>query len=222
MKFNIETLHPTVKDNVLSILMQLNISLDKIGFRGDVNCAEIASVKIMESVGISLEYCNYALNGVPPKGCDNEMGENWNWTRMYQGIMLEYAIELANNYFNKASYYEVGMKYPVFHVSLLVKKYNLSLVRTVEPEFSKSYTDPDRKTFYDVFQDPNKKYTFSFVKDGIGKGGYAGLVTTSMKDAVNFCKWYLKHKSFYIKDMDLFNNGLGGLTFKELTINSLL
>lgn len=222
MKFDIETLHPTVKDNVLNVLKQVDISIDQIGLHEKVNCAEIASVKIMESVGLSFEYCNYALNGVPPKGCDNEMGTNWNWTRMYDGVMLEYAIELANKYFNKVSYYEVGMKYPVFNVKLLVKKYNLSLVRTVEPEFSKSYTDPERKTFYDVWQDPDKKYTFSFVKGGIGKGGYAGLVTTSMQDAVKFCKWFLSHKSFYIKDMDLFNNGLGGLSFKELTTNSLL
>src|SRR5690242_475353 len=191
MKFNIETLHPTVKDNVLRILKELNIKLYEVGHRGDVNCSQIASVKIMESVGISFEYCNYALNGVPPKGADNEMGDNWNWTRMYEGIMLEYAIELANKFFNKASYYEVGMKYPVFNVKLLVKKYNLSLVGTVEPEFSKSYTDPNMKTFYDVWQDPDKKYTFSFAKDAIGKGGYAGLVTTSMQDAVKFCKWFL-------------------------------
>jgi hypothetical protein len=217
--FDLETLHPTIKRITLAVLKEFKVSTDKIGLcgkEGNFPFAEAITLRIMQGAGISFEYCNYALNGVPPQGCDTEFGENWNWSKMYNGAMLANAIWLANHFFTNSGLFEVGMKYPVFKKHILIKKYKLELIGTFETEWSKENCEDDRKIFYDVWQDKDKNYTFSFEKGRIGQGGYAGLVVKNMVSAVDFCKWYLSKKSFYVKDLDLFNNGLGGFGIEEL------
>jgi hypothetical protein len=217
--FDLYNIHPKVKMNVLAILSEFNVSTDKIGLcgqEGNFPFAEAIALRIMQSVGITHEYCNYAINGVPPNGCDTEFGINWNWTRMCDGAMLLQAIKLADNVYRASGLFEVGMKYPLFRRALLVNRFKLEHVGTFETEWSKENYEGDRKIFYEVWQDKDKNYTFSFEKGKMGNGGYAGLVVRNMEDAVNFCKWYLAKKSFYVKDLDLFNNGLGGFGIEEL------
>lgn len=224
MKPILETVHPKVKEIVLNVLKELNIDTKKIGLcgqEGNFPFAEMAAVQIMQGVGLSFEQCNIALNGVPPQGCDTEFGENWNWTRSYDGYMLQCAIEFANDYFTQSGFFEVGMKYPTFRKDILIKKFKLTHVGTFETEYSKE-RPLEYKTFYEVWQDADKNYTFSFEKDRMGKGGYAGLVVKTVEQAIDYCKWFLSKKSFYVKDMDLFINGLGGFNKEELKTFGLL
>jgi hypothetical protein len=222
--FDVNTLNPIVKFNVLKALKEFKISPKKIGLCGqDGNFpnAELAAMQIMQSIGISVENALYALNGIPPNGCDNEMGENWNWSRCYDGAMLQYAIEFADKIAKEIPFYEVGLKYPMFKKHLLINKYKLELVGIYEPEWSRS-REQDQKTFYEIWQDVCQNYTFSFEKDRMGSGGYAGLVVRNFEDGVRFCKWYLSKKSFYVKDVDFIFNGLGGLGIKELNEGKFL
>jgi hypothetical protein len=224
MKPVLERIHPKVKEIVLNVLKKHKINTKKIGLcgqDGNFPFAEMAAVQIMQSVGLSFEQCNIALNGVPPQGCDTEFNDNYNWSNTYNGYMLQCAIEFANDYFTKSSFFEVGMKYPTFRKDILVKKFKLTHVGTFEPEYSKERS-LENKTFYEVWQDAQKNYTFSFEKDRMGKGGYAGLVVKTVEEAINYCKWYLSKKSFYIKDMDIFINRLGGFNKKELKALGLL
>lgn len=223
--FDFTTIDKTLAKNVKSLLKSLNISTDKIGLcgqEGSFKMAEIAAVKIMESVGIPFETCNHALNGVPPTGCDTEFGENWNWTKSYDGHLLLQAIKFADKFTRHEPFYEVGMKYPMFNPNVLIEKYNLNYIGTIETDFSKEHLEGDRKIFYDVWQSADKDYTFSFEKGRMGLGGYAGLVTKTITQSVDFCKWYLSNRRFYVKDFDLFFNGLGGLGISELKENKLI
>jgi hypothetical protein len=222
MKHQIEvldSLHPFLKGKVVEILNKNNISLTKIGMcgnGGNFDRAKISAVEIMASVGIPFEYIRYVLNGIPVKHDNNELGKEWNWSSLYDGAMLEYAIKFADKWIKGIPFYEVGLKYPVFNVKNFIKKFKLELIGTFETEWSKKELEGERKIFYEVWQDKDKNFTFSFEKNRMGKGGYAGLVTKTFNQSIEFCKWYLAHKSYYVKDINLIFNGLGGFGIDEL------
>ena len=174
-------------------------------------------MSIMKISGVPEHIAYTALYGVPPTKSDNEMGEKWNWTSMYDDCMLRHSIRFADNYLTgKSKHTEVGLKYPKFNPALLIKKYNLKFVGTIETDWSKKYKVCEDKSFYDVWQSKDRTVNFSFLKGYMGKHGYASAHFPNPDAAIEFIKWFFNHKSFYIKNIDFINNGLGGLSRKEI------
>jgi len=182
---------------------------------------ENLAIDILRFSGMKEEHVQAAMYGVSTILCDNEMGVKHNWSVMYDLAMLAHAIKFADKFMCGNRFCEVGMKYPQFDAKALIKKYKLTLTTVYEPMFSRGYTESERKTYYEIYQNETKTISFSFEKDRMGKGGYAGATFQTLESAVAFTKWFFNHKSWYVKDWDLFTNGLGGIGHKELIeINS--
>ncbi len=177
---------------------------------------ESICMEILRFSGMKEEIVQAAIYGITPTKCDTEFGENSNWCNQYDLRMLSTVIEFANKFMSGIQLCEVGMKYPNFTPSMLIKKYRLTLNGLYEPKFSREYTKQERKTFYEVWQNEDRSISFSFEKDRMGKGGYAGAIFQTHEDAIKFTKWFFNHKKWYVKDWDLFDNGLGGLGINEI------
>jgi len=205
-------------NKVLEVCKKLGITFSTIKNREryiEIPGANEAAIEILEFAGIPHKYAHAAVHGIPETPqCENELASSWNWSRMHDTIMLGIAIEFAEQYMKGNQRCEVGMKYPEFRKSILIKKYNLTITGTFEPVWSRERL-PKEKTFYEVWQNPNRTIQFSFEAGRMGIGGYAGMSFPTLKEAYDFVVWYFKHKSFYVKDVDLFTNGLGGLNVKE-------
>lgn len=176
--------------------------------------------QIFEFAGIEEKYAHAALCGVSNIKCDGEIswGNNspWNWATMYDLCMLNHTIHMADNFMNGDQRCEVGMKYPQFNAKKLIEKYGLTSTGFHEPYFSLDKPE-DQKTFIEVWQNEDRTISFSFDKNKMGTGyRYAGATFATHAQALEFTKWFLRHKSFYIKDLDIFFNRLGGMCLSEI------
>ncbi len=207
-----------LKEKYKEILKRLNITQSAIenNSRESIEGVENAAIELMTFAGIPLIYGNAAINGIPLPKCEHEFHEKWNWHCMYDTSILQYALEFSEKYMLGNETCEVGLKYPQFNVKQLVKKYDLRLTGSYEANWSKKEIDARKKIFYDVYQNPDKSISFSFEKNRIGLGGYAGATFPTLKHAYDFVKWFFNHKTYYVKDVDLFVNRLGGLNLDEI------
>lgn len=212
-----------LETKIKDILFEARIPADFVGKREslpDETVANVVAYKILLAAGLSEHIAQTAVKGFAPSEikCDGEIqgySDGWNFCTMYDGFILKHAIKLAHNATGKS---EVGMKYPHFPFEWLVTKYSLVYKGDKEPLWSID-RPKEKKVFYEVWQN-DKGVIFSFEKGRAGTGGYAGAIFPSHEESYQFAKWYLSqsHTKFYIKDMDLYINGLGGLDIEDFEI----
>lgn len=215
------------KQSVKEILKENNISELLIGKREKIIGAKEVSIEIMLMAGMDKKTALAAMYGVqhsPKTQVSVYLTDVWNFCQMYDGYILQYCIDLATRFIEGNQYCEVGLKYPHFEPLFLIQRYKLIKTGVHEPNWSK--IDKDKKanerTYYELWQNEDKTVSFSFEKDRMGKGGYAGATFDTFERAINFIEWFFQNPQNNVKDCDLFINKLGGLSLKEVTeINKL-
>lgn len=218
-----------LENTIKKILRENKIKPKQVGLIGrEGQPSDVATnkaiVEIMKAANISYGLADAAMYGIKPpyNGADHEMSSTgYNFCNYYNGAKLKYVIMFVTDIAKGVKYWEVGLKYPQFRKDYLIRKYKLNLITTVlaYPEMNM----PDHlKTYYEVWQDTAKEYTFTFEKDRMGTGGYAGLVVDSIDKVYWFVQWFLSKKSFYVKDVDLYYNRLGGFGIDKLKELKLL
>lgn len=182
--------------------------------------AKHLSLQILLFAGMSEETAKAAFRWDGPTWCDHEFSVgDWNFSTKYDLCMLSSVIKLADRLMSGDKRTEVGMKYPEFKKESLIKKYKLQLTGThIDPRYLEDdfYKDRLEMVTHEIWQNENRTISFTFTPDRMGKGGYAGATFPTHEKAIEFTKWFFKHKSWYVKDWDLFENGLGGLGLKEI------
>lgn len=221
-----EKIKETLTEKLKELCPQYGIDFTKIGSRDSVTDDKpffAISHELMTFAGIPTEYQDMALYGmpVPPFGAETEFrGHRYNWSSMYDYIMLEYVLNFSIAYVNGTPWTEVGLKYPSFKPHLLLKKYKLACTGTFEPQWSRDKykdepADCERRIIFDVYENEDRTIAFAFPQGRIGQGGYAAAVFATMEQVRDFAKWFLSKKSFFIKDLDLFNNGISAFGAKD-------
>jgi hypothetical protein len=162
------------------------------------------------------------------------------------GLMSLYA-DSVNRYVDrivsavKGNKFEIGLKYPNINWSSIIKKYSIQKEpETIKGEVSvyknikenKVYaiykgknvvlgTTIDRERYVDGKLDKDDYYKRDVPTDGKFEGGYWGLVTSSKEIMYDIAKMILSQKSGYVKDIELFINGLGGIHSQDLDLNKV-
>lgn len=223
---NFSLMKTSLKNKIAEICQALNIDNSQIGthenFKG--RNVHLFCVDLLTFVGIPELYAKAAVYGIEMNiKAECEMGERWNWFTYYDSCILKEAIKLADRFSKGEFQCEVGMKYPQFPVDRLIKKYSLTYYGKVESLYSRlNIPQADRKNYYDLWENKEKKIYFSYQAGQMGSGGYSGAIFPDLESAYNFVKWYLNLKSHYVKDVDLFINKLGGFgipDYKEVGIS---
>lgn len=217
---------------------ELNLDQD------DIDAIKKSDVKKLISVGYNLEdlYLIYlgALS-LSNTQIDNEISPIsglLSYSKDYIPTKIEKIVKAA-----KEKKFELGLKYPDFNWSDIVKKYSISKdgkeIDGAEMDFgtTKEYyvytifegknvvlgTSTDR-----VITDANGKVKkgdkyYSRDKDDLAKfkGGYWGIVSSSKDVIKDILKMILSKKSGYVKDINVFTNGLGGVDAEDLDKNNV-
>ena len=166
----------------------------------------------------------------------------------YGSGLLKYRVEYldrnVNRYVNsmKKNQFEIGLKYPDFSWNKIIDKYKISkdpvLVEGETKDFSSSKenyvyaiykgnkvvlgTSVDRNVYKDGVKQPSDPYYKTEpITNGKFEGGYWGIVTSSKEIMYDIASMIISQKSGYVKDMELFKNGLGGVSTDDLTRNDV-
>jgi len=190
-----------------------------------------SDIQLLLDAGLSAQDVKNILIGytAPSVKADTEFGKKTYGIINYSDdVQKEFIAEIANN--AKKGYFEIGMKYPNdFNWKPIIEKYNISSTpKIVEVDFT------NRKSKYEVYlgkgvaighqfgfkwNDNRKwseeeKYGKLDSKNPEFKGGYWGIVTKSVEDMYFIVDTLLKQSAGYLKDLDMFRNGLGGVDTK--------
>jgi hypothetical protein len=138
--------------------------------------------------------------------------------------------------------YEIGFKYPEFNWSSIIKKYNISKngkeINGDEMKFTNETeyyvytvfegdkvvigTSTNRIRYKDGKKQPEDDYYKKDPKElAEFTGGYWGLVTSSKEVMYDILNMILSQKGKYVKDINVFVNGLGGIGYEELEKNDI-
>jgi len=180
--------------------------------RLEENCALFVDVtkialEIMLHAGISKLHALTAMYGpFMDSKCEGEVNFWWTgYIQMYDSCKIRYSIELARQWVNGNQWCEVGMKYPTFDKAKFVKRFKLQYVGLY----------PADGVEYEVWENPGRTMMWSCSPGSFGKGGYAGLVFDTFDSAYQFVQWFMSSPTHYVKDIDVFHNGLGGLGVEQ-------
>ena len=141
----------------------------------------------------------------------------------------------------KGNKFEIGLKYPHINWSSIIKKYSIQKEpATIKGEVSvyknekENYvyaiykgknvvigTTIDRERYIDGKLDKDDYYKIDAPTDGKFEGGYWGLVTSSKEIMYDIAKMILSQNNGYVKDIELFTNGLGGVRSESLDLNNV-
>jgi len=166
----------------------------------------------------------------------------------YGSGLLKFRVESldrnVNRYVNsmKKNQFEIGLKYPDFSWNKIIDKYKISkdpvLVEGETIDFKSSKenyvyaiykgnkvvlgTSVDRNVYKDGVKQPSDPYYKTEpITNGKFEGGYWGIVTSSKEIMYDIASMIISQKSGYVKDMELFKNGLGGVSTDDLTRNDV-
>jgi len=168
---------------------------------------------------------------------DNEIGLGlFSYTEDYVPEAIEKLIEASKN-----KTYELGLKYPDFTWSDIIKKYKIDksgkdvngkkrtynkkveylIYRLFEGDKVVVGTKIDRITIINGKKDDNNYFRRDLEEVNNFKGGYWGVVSSDKKIIKDIAKMILRKKSGYVKDIDIFVNGLGGVDANTLDLNKI-
>lgn len=142
----------------------------------------------------------------------------------------------------KNNSYEIGLKYPEFNWASIIKKYNISKKGKEINGDEMKFTNETEYYVYTVFEGDKVAVGTSTnrirIKDGKKQpeddyykkdpkelaaftGGYWGVVTSSKEVMYDILGMILSQKGKYVKDINVFVNGLGGVGYEELEKNDI-
>jgi len=190
-----------------------------------------SDIQLLLDAGLSAEDVKNVLIGytAPSIQADTEFGKKTYGIINYSDdVQKNFIAEIASN--AKKGYFEIGMKYPNdFNWKPIIEKFGISSTpKIVQVDLFR------RKTKYEVYlgkgvaighqfgfkwNDDKKwseeeKYGKLDSKNPEFKGGYWGVVTKSVEDMYFIVDTLLKQSAGYLKDLDMFRNGLGGVDIK--------
>jgi len=187
-----------------------------------------SDIQLLLDAGLSAEDVKNVLIGytAPSVKADTEFGnKTYGIINYSDDVQKNFIAEIASN--AKKGYFEIGMKYPNdFNWKPIIEKFGISSTpKIVQVDLFR------RKTKYEVYlgkgvaighqfgykwDDDKKwseeeKYGKLDSKNPEFKGGYWGVVTKSVEDMYFIVDTLLKQSAGYLKDLDMFRNGLGGV-----------
>ena len=190
-----------------------------------------SDIQLLLDAGLSAEDVKNVLIGytAPSIQADTEFGKKTYGIINYSDdVQKNFIAEIASK--AKKGYFEIGMKYPNdFNWKPIIEKFGISSTpKIVQVDLFR------RKTKYEVYlgkgvaighqfgfkwNDDKKwseeeKYGKLDSKNPEFKGGYWGVVTKSVEDMYFIVDTLLKQSAGYLKDLDMFRNGLGGVDIK--------
>jgi hypothetical protein len=177
--------------------------------------------------------------------CDNEFGSSitgvLSFSDDYQKPTIKSIVEGA-----KKGYFEIGMKYPAFEWKKIVEKYKINktpknITRTSSGGSKKRIANYEVFTGKDVAIGHLESYKWEGEElreegDKIGildlskpteyqkqrdypagfNGGYWGIVTKKKEILYDILESLVSQKSGYVKELDVFENGLGGIDYEDV------
>src|SRR5579859_3447529 len=163
--------------------------------------------RILRAADLPIAYALTGLYGpLTQKECKNELPDICGFGQLFDTACIRHCILLGAKWVKGNQWCEVGMKYPHFQPGRFIKKWKLE--RTGE------YQSQICKTVYEIWNNPEETMIWSCEKGRMGDGGYAGLIFHSYKKAIEFVDWFTGCASHYVKDIDMFINGLGGVNIE--------
>jgi hypothetical protein len=162
--------------------------------------------------------------------------------------LLSYRYEVIPNKISllvkiaKEKRFEMGLKYPNFNWSDIVKKYKISKDGKEISGVSRQYGNEKENYVYTIYEgdkvvlgtstnrirykngvkEPEDNYYKRDASDlAKFQGGYWGVVSSSKDVIKDLARMILSKKAGYVKDMDLFINSLGGVDGEDLDENDI-
>lgn len=179
--------------------------------------------KILDLSPMSERFRNVVLTGYDREiVADTEFGSGQTGlTTLRAGYVINHAIRLARRSLSGDERVEVGLKYPQFDIHRFSRKFKLTgrikvlnTLALADPK-EEEYRNEENYRPYDMFIDP-KGNVYTFERNRIGEGGYAGAVFVNEAEAFKFIDWFLGDSTHYLKDLDVGLNCLGGYGIKDL------
>ena len=171
---------------------------------------------------------------------DNEFAETYNdkpnglFTFQLGFIdgVIDYYVDNANK-----KQFELGLKYPNLNWSDIVKKYKIDKNPTLIKGKMREYGNKKEVYEYQIFQgknvvigsmhqrlryidgklDDDKDMIYPLINDGQFNKDYWGIVSSDKSIIKDIAKMICKKSDGYVKDMDIYINGVGGLQARDLT-----
>lgn len=222
------------KENAKELFAQLQKQAKKddseIGF-------DESDIQKLFDAGFSVQDIRNIFFGYTPPivNADTEFGNTTNgllsFTADYQKKKMDEIIKISED-----GFYEMGLKYPSFSWESIVKKYNIKLKPTIIiDEKSKVFRYKHEvylgdgiaightiSTFRDTWADSGDKIGFLNLKKPTPyqkerdyqagfNGGYWGIVVKNKEILYDVIDTLLKQDDSYLKDLEVFWNGLGGI-----------
>ena len=222
------------KENAKELFAQLQKQAKKddseIGF-------DESDIQKLFDAGFSVQDIRNIFFGYTPPivNADTEFGNTTNgllsFTADYQKKKMDEIIKISED-----GFYEMGLKYPSFSWESIVKKYNIKLKPTIIiDEKSKVFRYKHEvylgdgiaightiSTFRDTWEDSGDKIGFLNLKKPTPyqkerdyqagfNGGYWGIVVKNKEILYDVIGTLLKQDDSYLKDLEVFWNGLGGI-----------
>lgn len=200
------------RSDINTILMQYGQSWRSVtsGESFNFNGSENAVIQMFIKAYIPAKIALAAVYGYQPADYKSEISayltDVYGLCTYFGNYQITHAAEIIKS-IEAGHYYDMGMKYPMFDRSELIKKYGL---------FSLGVFSHSNNIKYEVWTNEKRTVYFSFAPGEIGDGGYAGATFKEWEDVFNFLDWFLSNPVNYIKDLNLFYNGLGGLSYSEI------
>lgn len=242
-----KTTATTSKAKAIASAITIYKKLEKIAKDTDSELGlEVADVQSLLDAGFVEKDIIAIYEGYTPKfvNADTEFGKTTsglnNSYAKYQKTNVNEIIENANK-----DMFEIGLRYPDFDWKAIANKFNIDLTpkhKTIDlGEFQYKYeyylgngiiighkiankrkNDKNwRADYYTEYgtidlSKPNAYQDEREIKAGFN-GGYWGIVVRKKEDAYYVIDTLLKQKDGYVKDMEIFTNGLGGVGAREAT-----
>jgi hypothetical protein len=182
----------------------LTIIDERISFCDNEDQVYSIALSIMEFAGIEPEYAQAAIHGFAIEDLQYP-----NWTGCYESIIIRNAVRLADKYMSGDERFEVGLKYPEFDLHEIAHKYQLfdtgCFRKETQPEF-----------IYYVWQNREKSISMSCTPNIERNPRYVGFTFPDFQTGKDFVYWLLVEKEFYVKDLSIFFNTLGGLSAERI------
>ena len=162
-------------------------------------------------------------------------------------LMDEYVQKTIDEYVRngREGRFSLGLKYPDFNWSKVISKYKIDKTpKVVKSEWREVGSNGETMQYeYQIFEgsnvvigndlghsekDKNGKIEYSKawgenkeITNGKFNGGYWGVVSSSKEVLKDIAKMLLSQPKGYLKDIDMFINGLGGIDYEPLDYNRI-
>ena len=213
-------------DQLTPLLVKHNLPVDMFDTmdrKNEYRTAKLFAMDVLQLCGLNETEAKTVVHGIEPNTVKADLEGFGGWNDCYDWYIAHNTLEAYTDIIIKNdTTISVGMKYPTFNAPRFIKKYKLTFVGCLQTvrdiEWVKTHPTSTIQA-YDTYIDP-KGNVYSFEPDAIGKGGYAGFIFKDIKTAMKFVNTYLNVKSNYVKDINIINNGLGGIDKNDIIYHS--